>query len=110
MSHTSNETKQLPSTERRDFLYYATASTGAVAAGAAVWPLIDSMNPSADVTASGTVRVDLSGVEPGQRITVKWQGARYSSGAGLQPRSRLHVPSISTTFPILLMRRARIRT
>ena len=26
------------------------------------------------MTASGTVRVDLSGVEPGQRITIKWQG------------------------------------
>ena len=74
MSKTSDNPGQSPATERRDFLYYATASTGAVAAGAAVWPLINSMNPSADVTASGTVRVDLSGVEPGQRITVKWQG------------------------------------
>ena len=74
MRQTIDETNQLPATERRDFLYYATASTGAIAAGAAVWPLINSMNPSADVTASGTVRVDLSGVEPGQRITVKWQG------------------------------------
>lgn len=36
---------------RRDFLYYATAGAGAVATGAAVWPLINSMNPSADVTA-----------------------------------------------------------
>ncbi len=64
--------------------------------------VIGSMNPSADVTASGTVRVDLSGVEPGQRITVKWQGARCSSGAGHQPQLRLHEPSISTSFPILL--------
>ena len=70
MSQTNDETNELPATERRDFLYYATASTGAVAAGAAVWPLINAMNPSADVTASGTVRVDLSDVEPGQRITV----------------------------------------
>jgi len=74
MSQTSDNPDQSPASVRRDFLYYATASTGAVAVGAAVWPLIDSMNPSADVTASGTVRVDLSGVEPGQRITVKWQG------------------------------------
>ena len=34
---------------RRDFLYYATAGAGAVATGAAVWPLLNSMNPSADV-------------------------------------------------------------
>ncbi|WP_246414793.1 ubiquinol-cytochrome c reductase iron-sulfur subunit N-terminal domain-containing protein, partial [Yoonia ponticola] len=26
---------------RRDFLYYATAGTGAVAVGAAVWPLLN---------------------------------------------------------------------
>jgi ubiquinol-cytochrome c reductase iron-sulfur subunit len=59
---------------RRDFLYYATAGAGVVAAGAAVWPLIDSMNPSADVLSAGKVDVDLSGMEIGQRVTVKWQG------------------------------------
>ena len=74
MSRTNDPPVREPASERRDFLYYATVSTGAVAIGAAVWPLIDSMNPSADVAAAGTVRVDLSGVEPGQRITVKWQG------------------------------------
>jgi len=74
MSQASDEAVQPRASERRDFLYYATVSAGAVAIGAAVWPLIDSMNPSADVTASDTVRIDLSGVEPGQRITVKWRG------------------------------------
>jgi len=34
MRQTNDETNQLPATERRDFLYYATASTGAIAAGA----------------------------------------------------------------------------
>jgi len=60
--------------ERRDFLYYATAATGAVAAGAAIWPLIDSMNPSADVVSQSTIAVDLTGVALGTRITVKWAG------------------------------------
>lgn len=59
---------------RRDFLYYAAAGAGAVATGAAVWPLIDSMNPSADVLSAGKVDVNLTGMEPGQRITVKWHG------------------------------------
>lgn len=59
---------------RRDFLYYATAGTGTVITGAAVWPLIDSMNPSADVLSMSTVNVDLSGLDHGQRITVRWQG------------------------------------
>lgn len=74
MTNAEHDADPAPNAERRDFLYYATASTGAVAVGAGVWPLIASMNPSADVIASGTVRVDLSGVEPGQRITAKWRG------------------------------------
>jgi ubiquinol-cytochrome c reductase iron-sulfur subunit len=59
---------------RRDFLYYATAGAGAVATGAAVWPLINQMNPSADVAAMASIRVDVSGVEPGTQLTVKWLG------------------------------------
>ena len=59
---------------RRDFLYYATAGAGTVATGAAVWPLINQMNPSADVQALSSIRVDISGVEPGTQLTVKWLG------------------------------------
>ncbi|MGH1452836.1 MAG: ubiquinol-cytochrome c reductase iron-sulfur subunit [Paracoccaceae bacterium] len=59
---------------RRDFLYYATAGAGAVATGAAVWPLVNQMNPSADVQALSSIRVDVSGVEPGTQLTVKWLG------------------------------------
>jgi len=59
---------------RRDFLYYATGGAGAVAAGAAVWPLVNQMNPSADVQALSSIRVDISGVEVGTQLTVKWRG------------------------------------
>ena len=59
---------------RRDFLYVATASTGAVITGAMVWPLVDQMNPSADVLALAKIRVDISGVEEGSQISVLWQG------------------------------------
>ncbi|MGR3495110.1 ubiquinol-cytochrome c reductase iron-sulfur subunit [Citreimonas sp.] len=59
---------------RRDFLYYATAGAGVVATGAAVWPLVNQMNPSADVLAMSTIRVDVSGVQDGSQITVKWLG------------------------------------
>jgi len=59
---------------RRDFLYYATAGTGAVVAGAAVWPLVNQMNASADVKALASIYVDISGVEPGTQLTVKWRG------------------------------------
>lgn len=59
---------------RRDFLYYATAGAGAVATGAAVWPLVNQMNPSADVQALSSIFVDVSGVEVGTQLTVKWLG------------------------------------
>ncbi|WP_049641942.1 ubiquinol-cytochrome c reductase iron-sulfur subunit [Candidatus Rhodobacter oscarellae] len=59
---------------RRDFLYYATGGAGAVAAGAAVWPLVNQMNPSADVLALSSIRVDVSGIAEGTQLTVKWQG------------------------------------
>lgn len=59
---------------RRDFLYYATAGAGAVAAGAAGWALVDQMNPSADVQALASIQVDISSIEVGTQLTVKWLG------------------------------------
>ena len=59
---------------RRDFLYYATASAGAVATGAAVWPLVNQMNSSADVQAMSSIFVDIAGIEEGTQLTVKWRG------------------------------------
>ncbi|QJF52906.1 ubiquinol-cytochrome c reductase iron-sulfur subunit [Roseobacter ponti] len=59
---------------RRDFLYYATAGAGAVTAGAAIWPLVNQMNPSADVLALASIRVDVGALEPGTQLTVKWLG------------------------------------
>ena len=59
---------------RRDFLYYATGGTGAVVVGAAVWPLVNQMNPSADVQALASIEIDISDIEHGTQITVKWLG------------------------------------
>ena len=59
---------------RRDFLYYATAATGVVVGGAAVWPLVNTMNPSADTRAASTMRVDVSGIAEGPQITVLFLG------------------------------------
>lgn len=59
---------------RRDFLYYATAGAGAVAAGGAVWPLVNQMNPSADVQALSSIFVDISGVAVGTQLTVEYLG------------------------------------
>ena len=59
---------------RRDFLYISTAAVGAVTVGAATWPLINQMNPSADVAALSSIEVDLNDLEPGSQLTVKWLG------------------------------------
>ena len=59
---------------RRDFLYFATAGAGVVTAGAAIWPLVNQMNPSADVQALSSIRVDIGGVSTGTQLTVKWLG------------------------------------
>ncbi len=59
---------------RRDFLYYVTGGAGVVLTGAAVWPLVNQMNPSADVQAASTLRVDVSGVETGTQLTILFLG------------------------------------
>ena len=59
---------------RRDFLYLTTGAVGVIGTLVAVWPLVDSMNPSADVLALATTEVDLGPIAEGQSITVIWQG------------------------------------
>ena len=59
---------------RRDFLYVATASAGAIGAAATLIPLIDQMNPDAStIAAGGPVDLDLAKVQPGQQVTVRWR-------------------------------------
>ena len=65
---------ELKKTKRRDFIFTASYALGAVGVGAAVWPLIDQMNPDASVKALASTEVDISSLEPGQSITVLWTG------------------------------------
>lgn len=59
---------------RRDFLLLTAQAMGAVGAAALVWPLIDSMNPSADVLALSSTEVDITAIAEGQEIKVVWRG------------------------------------
>jgi ubiquinol-cytochrome c reductase iron-sulfur subunit len=59
---------------RRDFIYYATAGAGVVTVGAAVWPLVNQMNPSADVQALSQIFVDVGALEPGMQLTINFLG------------------------------------
>jgi ubiquinol-cytochrome c reductase iron-sulfur subunit len=73
---------------RRDFIHIA-AGAAAVGAGAmAVWPLVNSMNPAADTLALSTIEFDLTKVQEGQQVVIKWQGkpvfVRYRTPAEIQ--------------------------
>jgi ubiquinol-cytochrome c reductase iron-sulfur subunit len=59
---------------RRDFIYVASGAIAAVGAAAAAWPFIDQMNPTSAALALASVEVDLSAIQPGQQIVVKWRG------------------------------------
>ncbi len=71
--YSSNSTLSAPTT-RRDFMVLSASALGAVGAGAVLWPFVDSMNPAADVLALSSIEVDLSPIQPGQTIKVKWRG------------------------------------
>ena len=59
---------------RRDFIVIATNAMFGLGAVAVAWPLIDQMNPAADTLALANIEVDVSKIEEGQSITVKWRG------------------------------------
>ena len=59
---------------KRDFLIVSTYALAGLGAAAFVWPLIDQMNPAADTLALASTEIDLSSLEEGQSITVKWRG------------------------------------
>jgi len=64
-----------PNTGRRRFLTAATSVVGAVGTGFVLVPFISSMQPSAKARAAGApVRADISKLESGQMIRVKWRG------------------------------------
>jgi ubiquinol-cytochrome c reductase iron-sulfur subunit len=73
-ANNSNMSPTPDSAPRRDFLILTAQAMGALGAAALVWPLIDSMNPSADVLALASTEVDLSAIAEGQEIKVVWRG------------------------------------
>lgn len=59
---------------RRDFLHLTAGAFGAVGAGVALWPFVNSLNPAKDTLALSSIEVDLTPVQVGQSITVIWRG------------------------------------
>jgi ubiquinol-cytochrome c reductase iron-sulfur subunit len=72
----SHATTSGPEPTRRDLLSLIATAGAAIGTAAIAWPLIDSMNPSADVIAAGApMDIDLSKLAVGQQIVVLWRGA-----------------------------------
>ena len=67
-------TGQADDPERRDFLTLTAGAMAGVGAVTVAWPLIQSMNPAADVLALSTTEVDVSQIKTGQSLTVAWRG------------------------------------
>ena len=63
-----------PQSTRRDFLVLSAAAFASVGAAAGIWPMLHTLSPSADTTAEASAEVNLARIEPGQAITVRWQG------------------------------------
>jgi ubiquinol-cytochrome c reductase iron-sulfur subunit len=62
-----------PEPTRRDFIYVAAASAAGVGAVAAIWPLIDQMNPSASVLAQSSTEIDITPIVEGQQAVFTWR-------------------------------------
>jgi ubiquinol-cytochrome c reductase iron-sulfur subunit len=63
-----------PEATRRDFLFIATATVGAVGAAATLVPLIDQMNPDAStLAAGGPVDLDVSKIEENSQVMIGWR-------------------------------------
>lgn len=58
---------------RRDFINIAAVSFAGVGAVAVVLPLVNQMNPSADVLALSTTEIDVSAIQAGQAIKTSWR-------------------------------------
>ncbi|MCJ8155828.1 ubiquinol-cytochrome c reductase iron-sulfur subunit [Sphingomonas sp. LaA6.9] len=68
---TTGPAEAAPSDEgvrRRDFINIAAVSFAGVGTAAVVLPLVNQMNPSADVLALASIEVDISQIQPGQAI------------------------------------------
>tara|TARA_B100000941_G_scaffold279592_1_gene245226 strand:+ start:97 stop:672 length:576 start_codon:yes stop_codon:yes gene_type:complete len=83
---------------RRDFIFLATGAFAAVGVASIAWPIVDQMNPDATALALSKIEVDISQLERGQAITVKWRGKpvfiRRRTDEEIQMASRVDIDSL----------------
>jgi ubiquinol-cytochrome c reductase iron-sulfur subunit len=87
-----------PDVTRRDFLYIASGAAAAVGGAAALWPLVDQMNPSAAVLSLSSTEVDIGAVAEGQQITVMWRSKpvfiRHRTKKEIDETAKMQVSSL----------------
>lgn len=59
---------------RRDFIHIAASAFAGIGAAAALWPLINQMNPDASALSLASTEIDLAPIQEGQAVTVMWRG------------------------------------
>jgi ubiquinol-cytochrome c reductase iron-sulfur subunit len=88
---------------RRDFLMLLAGGGAAVGAAALAWPLIDSMNPAADVLALSSTEVNISQIEAGQSVTITWRGKpvfiRHRTGKEIEEARAVNVADLPDPQP-----------
>jgi ubiquinol-cytochrome c reductase iron-sulfur subunit len=76
-----------------------TAAAGGVAGVAAAVPFVESMEPSERAKAMGApVEVDVSGIAPGERLTVEWRG----KPVWILHRTQEQIESIPKSDPLVV--------
>lgn len=70
----NHDNKSPEDSSRRDFMVLTASGVAAVGGMCAVYPFVDSLNPSSDVLALATVEIDISDIQEGQSKTFKWRG------------------------------------
>ena len=68
------ETHKKTGETRRDFIVLSASAVAGIGAASFAWPLINSLNPSADVLALASTEVDISSIQKGQAIKIMWRG------------------------------------
>jgi ubiquinol-cytochrome c reductase iron-sulfur subunit len=58
---------------RRDYLQIAAVAWAGVGVGVIALPLVNQMNPSADVLAQSTTEIDISSIQAGQAVKTIWR-------------------------------------
>jgi ubiquinol-cytochrome c reductase iron-sulfur subunit len=72
--HASGSSSGEGDPNRRDFIHIAAGVAAVGLVGGLAWPFIDQMNPAGDTLALASIEYDISKIESGGHVTIKWRG------------------------------------